>query len=486
VTASLADNLRHQTADDTRRADPAPDAWRRRTVALVMGLGALLFGLASLRHGLHMSGAYDLTCFDQPLFLLSQGLPPLSSVMGVHLLGDHAAWSLWPTAILYRLWPSPHVLLLLQAAALALGAWTAWLLARQAGCDGRRAFTLAAAYAAFPLVFNANLFDFHPDAFVPAALMGALVAARGGRWGWFVGLCLLAAGCKEVFGLTVAGLGVYLVWAERRRAMGLAAVGLGLGAFAAAVGWIVPAFSGGAPAAISRYGYLGASATEIARHVVLEPGRWFGHVVSGEIALYLLYLFVPLAWALRGRHLAPLVAAVPAIGLNVLADYPAQHDVVHHYALPALPFLVAAAAGALAAGETWLKGGRAIAAWTAVAFLALAKPGYFGGLYLQHLDNLAARNEALRRVPASVGVLTTHELAPHLAHRTLVRFTDKGAPPTDLGAFGAILLDSRHPGWRSDTAFTAELAARATADGRFQSVYARDGVTLLVRRGAAR
>lgn len=450
------------------------DRWRRRTWVLTPGVAVILFLCAVARHWLRQSGAFDLACFDQPLYLLSRGWPPISTIMGTHLLGDHAAWSLWLLVPLYWVWASPLALFGVQATALAAGVYLTWRLALQAGCPPPRAFLLAAAYAAYPLVFNANLFDFHPDAFVPAALLGALLAARANRPVPFLLLCLLAAGCKEVMGLTVAAMGVYLTLFEGRRALGAVAVAVGLGAFVAGTWWLIPAFSGHAPGALGRYAYLGGSVGEVALNAVLAPQRWVPKVASVENLLYLVYLVVPLAWALRGRCLTPLLAAVPALALNLLADYPAQHDVVHQYALPVLPFLMAAAIQAVAADRAWVRGAVAM---LAVGFLALAKPGYFAGLYLAYADNRVAAEEAMRRVPPDAALLTTHELAPHLAHRRRLAFTDQGAP-VDPSAFQAVLLDVRHPGWRSDPGFAEALRQRVARDPAFHLAYTRDDVYL--------
>jgi hypothetical protein len=84
-------------------------------------------------------------------------------------------------------------------------------------------------------------------------------------------------------------------------------------------------------------------------------------------------------------------------------------------------------------------------------------------------------------VPPAAAVLTTHELVPHLAHRPRVAFTDRARPP-DLAAFDAVLLDLRHPGWRSDAAFAAQLQARLAADPRFHLAFTRDGVVLYAVR----
>ncbi|WP_413199937.1 DUF2079 domain-containing protein, partial [Nostoc piscinale] len=55
----------------------------------MIGVSALiLFLCSSLRHALFQSTALDLAVFDQWVYLASQGLPPISSFFGFHLLGD--------------------------------------------------------------------------------------------------------------------------------------------------------------------------------------------------------------------------------------------------------------------------------------------------------------------------------------------------------------------------------------------------------------
>ncbi|MFZ9974595.1 MAG: DUF2079 domain-containing protein, partial [Vulcanococcus sp.] len=65
---------------------------------LSLGCAAIflvLWGSAAARHGLIQSNAYDLGLFDQWIWLVSRGLPPVSSMEGVHLLADHGAWALY-------------------------------------------------------------------------------------------------------------------------------------------------------------------------------------------------------------------------------------------------------------------------------------------------------------------------------------------------------------------------------------------------------
>jgi hypothetical protein len=69
-----------------------------------------------------------------------------------------------------------------------------------------------------------------------------------------------------------------------------------------------------------------------------------------------------------------------------------------------------------------------IIVWSIIGFLALAKFGYFGSRYLDQLDTWTANREAIQLVTPGVNVLTTANLAPHLSHRSVIKFTNKGNP----------------------------------------------------------
>ncbi|MCY7285757.1 MAG: DUF2079 domain-containing protein, partial [Cyanobacteria bacterium CAN_BIN43] len=58
---------------------------------MMMVSGLILFLCSSFRHFAYQSTAWDLGIFDQAVYLISQGKPPVSSLMGFHILGDHAA-----------------------------------------------------------------------------------------------------------------------------------------------------------------------------------------------------------------------------------------------------------------------------------------------------------------------------------------------------------------------------------------------------------
>ena len=91
-----------------------------RNLVVTSGAIALLLWIcAAARHALLQSNAYDLGLFDQWIWLVSQGLPPISSMEGVHILADHGAWALYGAALPYRLMARVQWLFASQALALS-------------------------------------------------------------------------------------------------------------------------------------------------------------------------------------------------------------------------------------------------------------------------------------------------------------------------------------------------------------------------------
>jgi uncharacterized membrane protein len=190
-----------------------------------------------------------------------------------------------------------------------------------------------------------------------------------------------------------------------------------------------------------------------------------------------------LAGGLSFRHLAPLIAAMPMLMMNILSDAPTQRNLVHQYSLPILPFLMLAVIAAIANGASLLRNRRAILAWSLVSFLVLAKYTYFGSRYLSSLDNWRATNAAIAQVNPNSSVLTSHEVIPHLSHRALINFPNNAnVPLSNLAQFDSVLLNLRHPGWLNTPESTAALVKQLQADSRFHLGYQRDDVYLFTQQ----
>ncbi len=455
---------------------------RTIVIFLIIISTLILFVCSSLRHILFQSNAFDLGIFDQAVYLISQGKEPISTFMGYHILGDHAAWIWYPLALLYKIYPSVYWLFFLQAISLALGVLPTWLLSRKAGLPSNQSLAVALVYLLYPVVFNVNLFDFHPEVMALPALLAAVWFAREAKIIWFSISVIFILGCKAVLSLTVAGMGVWLIFFEKRRFCGSLALGAGVAWFFISSQVIIPQFSGKEAASVGRYSYLGNSVLEIAQNLILKPGIVLQQLFSVENLFYLVLLLLPVIWGLSFSRLTPLVAAIPCIALNLLAAHLPQKDLVHQYSVPALPFILIAVISTLAAGGGWFKQPRKIVLWSLIAFFALAKYGYFWSNYASSLDNWQATREAVNQVKTKGSVLTTAEISTHLTHRKLIDFAKADAPPANLTKYDYVLLNFRHPGWLSNKDFVSNLINQLQDSQKFNLHYQHDDVYLFIKR----
>ncbi|PSN18700.1 hypothetical protein C7271_11170, partial [filamentous cyanobacterium CCP5] len=447
-------------------------------MATISGYALLLFLLSSLRHALFQSGALDLGYHDQILYLLSRGEPPIVSFWGYHFLGGHAEWIYYGLAGLYRIYANVHWLLAVQAVALAIAIWPMLRLADQAGLNHRQGWTIAIAYLLYPLVFNVNLFDFHPEVMAVPLILTSVLTAREQQPVGFAITTTLILGCRASLSLLLVFMGLWLILFERRRWYGAYALVIGTGWFWVFSRILVPLFKPDGYHALNRYGSLGSSISEVIFNVFLKPGTTLQQLFTLSNLEYLVLLLVPVLWGLSWRRLAPLFACLPILGMNLLSESLAQKNLIFQYSLPILPFLMLAVISSLAAKECLLQKRRWIVLWCLICFAALGKYSHFTGLYLSSLDTWSATRQAIAQVDTKAPVLTTHSIVPHLSHRPIIHFTAEASRDADLRQYEFVLLNLRTPGYESSAELAQYLLSKLENDSVFEQKYSQDDVYL--------
>jgi uncharacterized membrane protein len=393
-----------------------------RVAAAAVALFAALWGLALLRHHT-LLGSYDLGYFDQAGWLLRHGRTPFVTVRGIHLLGDHGSFAFYPMAFLGR---GVAGLLAVQAALLAAGAVPLWLIGRRmSGLSKPACWALLGAYALYPAVSNVDLFDFHPEALVVPALLGAVWFALGVRtpegnrrtWpstvAYFVCVAAVLA-CREDVAVTVACLGL-LVAVEGRRVLGLTTVALALAWMAVDLAVVLPHFAGGSYVQGNRFGQYGATLGSAGRFMLGHPLTVAGDFATKPNAYVLLGLLAPLLFLplLAPKYLLP---GLPLQLAYLLTNVPAAHSLTAQYTVTTIPFVFVACAFGLRRVEHLR---RLLVVTAAVGFVifATASPRHEPWRWA-HRDRVdRARLAAAAMIPSDAPVSSTIRMWPLLAER---------------------------------------------------------------------
>ena len=393
-------------------------------------------------------------------------------------LGAHVDPILALLAPLWLLWPSPTMLLVVQAAVVALGALPiSWLGRKHLGSEW--AGTLCGlAYLAYPAVQWLSLDEFHPVALACPLLAFAFWYLDEDRLWAFVPFALLAALTKEEIPLVIAALGVWYAFAKRRWLAGGAIAVLGAAATALSLGVVMPHFREGAePAFYGRYDAVGGSPAGIVETALTDPLVIAEALGERRDLAYLLELAVPLGGLFLLTPLA-LVAALPELLANLLSSVSTQTSIRFHYTAPIAPFVLAAAIlGAARLGRP-REAAAALLACSVVAGIVLG-PLRAGELVPEpRSDHDRVADRAVALIPSGAAVSSTNGLGGHLSERRRIH----SFPVVRDSQWVAVDLErASYLDRRSDPSTTAVPLARLLLSPTWRKVFDEDGIIVLRR-----
>jgi uncharacterized membrane protein len=455
--------------------------------------GAGYAALSVLRHRAFATGRFDLGNMVQAVWWTAHGHPlRMTNLHGdqISRLAAHVDPLLAVFGPLWWIWPSPDLLLVAQALAIAAGAWPVYWLARKHLGSPRAALGFALAYLLYPATGWLTLNEFHPVALATPLLLYAFWFLDNDRLVPFTLFAIPAAASKEEIGLVVAGFGLWYVLARGRIAAGLVIAALGLAWSVIAIAVVIPHFhTAGESDFYGRYSEVGGSGAGIVKTTFTHPSRIADAAFSGRHLRYVLQLVLPLAGL---SLLAPivLIAALPELALNLLSATPTQTSIHFHYTAGLIPPLVIAAVlGAKRLSRWGLAAAFAIVIAALVGAYRLGPiPGWRhvpGGsqfeataAHVTEHDRITAR--ALRLIPKSAVVSATNTLGAHLSARRRILSFPYIQDATWIAA------DETQPGYGDRYAplpmVLALVALRRNPDWRL--VFEQDGVLVFKRAPA--
>jgi uncharacterized membrane protein len=458
--------------------------------AAIAAFAAGFSALSVLRQEAFNSGRFDLGNMVQVVWSTAHGDPfRMTDLQGdqISRLGAHTDFMLAAFAPLWWLWPDPSLLLVAQAAVVALGALPVFWLARKHLGSPRAALGFALAYLLYPPVQWLVLDDFHAVALACPLLLFGFWYLDEDRLGAFAVVTSLAMLTKEEIGFAVAGLGIWYALAGGRLRAGLAIAAAGTALSLFLILGVMPAVSGGESDFYRRYGEVGGSPRGIVETLLTDPVHVLEVAFDGRGLGYLVRLLAPVLFV----AVAPLtlVAALPELAINLLSSTATQTSIHFHYTAAITPALVAGSVFG-AARIARRRPERATPLAVTAVVLALAAGWWLGPLPYPGGEDLAAdawrvdshdrvANRALERVPADAVVSASNVLGAHLSERKRIL-----SFPYRQDA-GWIAVDQKRPSY-ADRAVAPVEAAAAVAwlrrDPDWRLVFEEDGVLVFRRR----
>lgn len=429
-------------------------AWPRQVAARARprsrfgwGLGSVVLAFAwfaALAIGRWNAGEvtnYDLAIFSQNAQSWSRGELPTSTARGLDLLGDHFSPIMALAGGVWRVWPDPRALLLLQAALLASAVGMTIHLA-----STRLAPRLVVLVMVVALLgrgaLTATLFDFHEVAFAAPLMVLLAAGIIRQRFGVVVAPAILLVLVKEDLGLTVMAAGLaWLVVTGRpglRQALTLVAIGAA-GLITAML--VISHFSEAGGAGYLSYFGLGSSAT----HTAAVPGPGWHRVLPP-----LLFAATALGVGLR----SPLaILAVPTLLWRLASTNASYWTVNFHYDLVLWAVALVAAVDGLSRAAARREDDRDRIRWSSrlsrrnvivgaavlsVVFgvQALAQRAAAPPYVITQGSSVNQINELAKEIPPGSRVAALNQVGPHLVSRFEVyHLTETFDRPVDYVMF---------------------------------------------------
>ncbi len=306
---------------------------------------------AVLRYDTFKATAFDLGNMDQVLWNTIHGRPFQFTNQAIDWYGPptrlaiHFEPIILLLSLLYIFHADPRILLVFQTLALVSGALPVFLLTRKYLPEWPLLSTcMAIAYLLSPALIGMNIFDFHPVSLATPLLLYAVLALTYKRHVWFLIACILAAACKEEVPLSIALLGILVIWRYKSPRLGITLITGGLLWSFLAFFVIIPYFFPGAQHNNFWYRYesLGSSPGAAILNLLLHPWLLLSMYITFDRFFYL-------AGLLRSSGflalLAPewLLPALPSVAINILSTDPTLYSGVYHYNAVIIPFIMLAA-----------------------------------------------------------------------------------------------------------------------------------------------
>jgi uncharacterized membrane protein len=411
---------------------------------------AVFFSFFTIRYhrNLH-STSFDLALEENILWNIIHGFKffrssPFSGSTGSHF-GNHATFFSYLIAPVYALYQHAETLLVIQSVLMGAAAIPLFYFARRHLGSWTACF-VGLTYLLYPPLHGAALYDFHYLPLGPVFLWSALYCLEARRDRWALVFIVLTISVREDVAIGLGIVGAYLLLSGQRPRVGIVVGAVGVLTFVILKLIVMPLFAGHDSFVYMYNGLLPSGEATfggVLKTVATNPGFTFASLIEQNKLIYILQLFVPLAFLPVFRPLGLLFVPVGFLFTLLSTGYAPLIQTSFQYTTHWTSYLFIGLVAALAwfrradNDSVWRGGprsGRSTGALLALACAILPTTYQYGAFLQQHTvrggfglydfdttkEELADRKhlkELTRRIPPKASVAGSENLVPQVSNR---------------------------------------------------------------------
>jgi len=317
---------------------------------LILAISLFIFFFATLsilRHTNYHSRRLDLGNMDQTVWNVLHGngftLTDPTGYLQESRLAVHADFLLILLAPFYLIWSSPNMLLIIQVIVVGVGAFPVYWIAYEKLKSKNVALFFSILYLFYPPMNRNLLSDFHAVTLSTTFLLFAFWYAEKKQYLKFSIASFFAGLGKETVWLTIAMLGVYILFWKKNRIVGLSTIFLSISIFYILFWIAIPAVTPDnqhfALVYLSEYG---DSLNDILRNLLSNPFVVLKTFFLPDRLYYFFQILSPVGFL---SLLSPLylLFASESIVINTLSNNQLMRQIDYQYGSTITPFVLISA-----------------------------------------------------------------------------------------------------------------------------------------------
>jgi uncharacterized membrane protein len=391
------------------------------------------------------SGRFDLGNMAQTVWNTAHGrlflMTDPNGTREVSRLAFHADFILAALAPFYWIWEDPRTLLVIQTLVMSVGGIFVYLIAKEILKNKLLSLIFALTYFLNPAVNYVNLFDFHSVSLAITFMLGAFYFILKKKYWITIIFLILAALTKEEIWLINAIFGLYFIFIEKKKILGSVVTLISLLMFYILIWIAIPRAHGGAHFALSFYSDYGDSPGTVIKNIFLNPVKTLGTLLLPDRLSYVKQLFMPLGY-ISFIGLPFLIFAAPDLGINLLSNNGALHQIYYQYSSGITPFIFISAIYAVSFMRRKLPEIPMAVFCVFLLSTALLSAYAYGPLpfarkpqnqmFTSPVPNREFIDSYINQIPQSYTISATNNLGSHLSHRRNIYVMPRGIDKSDL------------------------------------------------------